>query len=155
VTPDQRLMSGLAKTVFRLNGQFVSVGEELAGPAGMTASWWLVLGTVLSEPRTVADIARDVGVTRQSVQRTADLLVSRGLAEYRPNPAHRRAKLLTPMEPGRAAIGRIGPAHRWYAKMLIGEIGAEEAERMLDVLRALSAALDRIGLPSDQLMATG
>src|SRR6188474_692159 len=36
VTPDQELMSGLAKTVFRLNGQFVSVGEELAGPAGMT-----------------------------------------------------------------------------------------------------------------------
>ena len=155
MTPDQKLMSGLAKTVFRLNGQFVSVGEELAHPAGMTASWWLVLGTVLSEPRTVADIARDVGVTRQSVQRTADLLVSRGLAEYQPNPAHRRAKLLAPREPGRAAIRRIGPAHRWYAKMLIGEIGAEEAERMLSVLRALSAALDRIGLPSDQLLAAG
>ena len=155
MTPDQKLMSGFAKTVFRLNGQFVSVGEELAHPAGMTASWWLVLGTVLSEPRTVADIARDVGVTRQSVQRTADLLVSRGLAEYRSNPAHRRAKLLAPTEPGRAAIRRIGPTHRWYAKMLIGEIGAGEAERMLGVLRALSAALDRIGLPSDQLLAAG
>ena len=153
MTPDQKLMSGLAKTVFRLNGKFVSVGEELARPAGMTASSWLVLGTVLSEPRTVADIARDVGVTRQSVQRTADLLVSRGLAEYRPNPAHRRAKLLSPREPGRAAIRRIGPAHRSYAEMLIGEIGAEEAERILVVLRALSAALDRIGLPSDQLLA--
>ncbi len=47
------------------------------------------------------------------------------------------------------------PAHRWYATMLIGEIGAEEADRMLVAQRALSAALDRIGLPSDQLMATG
>jgi DNA-binding MarR family transcriptional regulator len=155
VTAEQKLMSGFAKTVFRLNGQFVSVGEELARPAGMTASWWLVLGTVLSEPRTVSDIARDVGVTRQSVQRTADLLVSRGLAEYRPNPAHRRAKLLAPREPGRAAIRRIGPAHRWYAKVLIREIGAEEAEHMLVVLRALSAVLDRIGLPSDQMLAAG
>ena len=155
MTPDQKLLSGFAKTVFRLNGQFASVGEELARRAGMTGSWWLVLGTVLSEPRTVADIARDVGVTRQSVQRTADLLVSRGLAEYRPNPAHRRAKLLAPREPGRAAIRRIGPAHRWYAKVLIDEIGADEAERMLVVLRALSAALDRIGLPSDRLLAAG
>ena len=155
VTRDQELMSGLAKTVFRLNGQFVSVGEDLAGPAGMTASWWLVLGTVLSEPRTVADIARDVGVTRQSVQRTADLVVSQGLGEYRPNPAHRRAKLLAPTEPGRAAIRRIGPAHRSYAKLLIGEIEAEEAERMLVLLRELSAALDRIGLPSDQPLAAG
>jgi DNA-binding MarR family transcriptional regulator len=77
------------------------------------------------------------------------------LAEYRPNPAHRRAKLLAPREPGRAAIRRIGPAHRWYAQVLIGEIGADDAERMLVVLRALSAALERIGLPSDQRLAAG
>src|SRR5687768_1571580 len=35
-----------------------------------------------------------VGHTRQSVQRVADLLVADGLAQYHPNPAHRRAKLL-------------------------------------------------------------
>jgi DNA-binding MarR family transcriptional regulator len=71
-----------------------------------------VLGAVLGEPLPVAGIAREMGLTRQSVQRVADILVERGLAEYRENPAHRRAKLLVPTDEGRAALSRIGPPTR-------------------------------------------
>ena len=152
---EQELLSGLAKTVLRLNGQFVAIGEELARPAGLTASWWLVLGSVLSAPRSVAEIARDVGVTRQSVQRTADILVARDLAVYRPNPAHRRAKLLAPTDRARNAIRAIAPGHRAYAELLAAEIGVEEAERVYAALLRLSESVDRIGVPSDRLLAAG
>src|SRR5690606_23251823 len=81
---------------------FLAVAEELARPAGLTAARWQVLGAVLTEPLTVSGIARAMGITRQSVQRIADLLVDQGLAEYRTNPAHRRAKLLAPTAAGRA-----------------------------------------------------
>lgn len=155
MTDEQDLLSGMAKAVFRLNGQLLAIGEELARPAGLTASWWLVLGSVLSSPRSVADIARDIGVTRQSVQRTADILVARNLAEFRANPAHRRAKLLAPTDPARNAIRAIAPAHRSYAEVLVSELGVEEAERMLGDLGRLSETLQRIGLPSDQLRSRG
>ena len=102
-------MASAAITTFKLNGQFLAIAEELAGPAGLTAAWWQVLGAVLGEPLTVAGIAREMGITRQSVQRIADILADRGLARYLPNPAHRRAKLLTPTDEGRAAIARISP----------------------------------------------
>ncbi len=46
-----------------------------------------------------------MGLTRQSVQRIADLLVERGLAAYADNPAHRRAKLVTPTSAGRVLKG--------------------------------------------------
>lgn len=46
----------------------------------------------------------------ESVQRVADIVVERGLAEYRDNPAHRRAKLLAPTGEGRAAVDRIDRA---------------------------------------------
>ncbi|WP_238072176.1 MarR family winged helix-turn-helix transcriptional regulator, partial [Rhodococcus zopfii] len=108
---EQDLLSRAALAVFRLNGQFLSAAEELANPAGLTAARWQVLGAVLREPLPVAGIARAMGITRQSVQRIADLLVAQGLAEYAPNPAHRRAKLVAPTAAGRAAIERIGPAH--------------------------------------------
>jgi hypothetical protein len=36
-----------------------------------------------------------MGLTRQSVQRTADLLEADGLVSYAENPAHQRAKLAT------------------------------------------------------------
>ncbi|MFI6574312.1 MarR family winged helix-turn-helix transcriptional regulator [Nocardiopsis sp. NPDC050513] len=146
--PDPRhsdLLSGTALTVFRLNGQLLTVAEELARPVGLTAARWQVLGAVTDEPRPVSAVARRFGTSRQSVQRIADLLVEQGLAEYRPNPAHSRAKLLAPTEEGLAALRRIDPDHARVAEALVSELGEEGTARALESLRLLSQALDRIG----------
>ena len=142
MTNAQDLLSGVALTVFRLNGQLLGVADELARPAGLTAAWWQVLGAVLPTPLPVVGIAREMGITRQSVQRIADLLVDQGLAAYEPNPAHRRAKLLCPTETGRAAVRRIDPGHAALAKRLAKELGSDEFRQVLDALTRLSAALD-------------
>jgi DNA-binding MarR family transcriptional regulator len=144
VTREQELLAGVAITSFRLNGQFLGLAEELARPVGLTAAWWQVLGAVLTDPLPVAGIARDMGITRQSVQRIADLLVDDGLAEYRDNPAHRRAKLLAPTEAGRAAIARITPAHRRAAKLLAERLGVGRLEEALTAMRDLSEAVDSL-----------
>jgi DNA-binding MarR family transcriptional regulator len=142
----QESLSGAALTVFRLNGQFLSVAERLARPAGLTAAWWQVLGAVLTEPLPVSGIARAMGITRQSVQRVADLLVEQGLAEYRPNPAHRRAKLLTPTAEGLEAVRRINPGHAEFAAALSRAMGGEaEFAAAVAALRRLSDALDGLG----------
>ncbi|MFE9135025.1 MarR family winged helix-turn-helix transcriptional regulator [Streptomyces sp. NPDC007355] len=141
----QDALSRTALGVFRLNGQFLAVSEKLAEPAGLTAAWWQVLGAVLPEPLPVAGIARVMGITRQSVQRIADLLVREGLAAYEPNPAHRRAKLLAPTEAGRAAVRRIDPGHAELAAELLRELGGQDAfDETVRVLDRLSAALERI-----------
>jgi len=139
---DQELLSGSALAVFKLNGQFLALAEEPAAPAGLTAAWWQVLGAVLPAPLPVAGVAREMGITRQSMQRIADILVERGLAEYRDNPAHRRAKLLAVTEHGRAAVSRIGPAHAVAAMALATKLGRSALAEALAALRALSAALD-------------
>ncbi|GAA0982094.1 MULTISPECIES: MarR family winged helix-turn-helix transcriptional regulator [Nocardiopsidaceae] len=139
------LFTGTALTVFRLNGQLLSVAEELARSAGLTAARWQVLGAVTDEPLPVSAVARRFGTTRQSVQRIADLLVERRLAEYRPNPAHSRAKLLAPTEEGLEALRRIDPDHGRVADALVAELGEDGAERALESLHRLSRALDRLG----------
>ncbi|HEX5568588.1 MAG TPA: MarR family winged helix-turn-helix transcriptional regulator [Streptomyces sp.] len=145
-TPE--LLSGTALAVFRLNGRFLAVAERLARPAGLTAAWWQVLGAVLREPQPVASIARAMGITRQSVQRVADLLVERGLAVYEPNPAHRRAKLLAPTDEGRAAIARITPGHAEFAARLNEALGGEEHfTQVRDALERLSKALEALECP--------
>jgi len=143
----QDLLSRSALGVFRLNGQFLGVAEELARPSGLTAAWWQVLGAVLGEPLPVSGIARAMGITRQSVQRIADLLVDKGLAEYRPNPAHRRAKLLAPTDEGRAAISRIDPGHEAFADRLAEAMGEAELADAVRVLERLSKVLDQITVP--------
>ncbi|MFB6943511.1 MarR family winged helix-turn-helix transcriptional regulator [Streptomyces sp. NPDC056305] len=137
-------LSRTALGVFRLNGQFLAVSETLARPMGLTAAWWQVLGAVLAEPLSVSGIARAMGITRQSVQRIADLLVGKGLAEYVPNPAHRRAKLLSPTEEGRAAVSRIDPGHAEFAARLAAELGEAQLAETARVLERLSAAVEAV-----------
>jgi DNA-binding MarR family transcriptional regulator len=141
---EQELLSGAALTVFRLNGQFLGVAEELARPAGLTAARWQVLGAVLGEALSVAGIARVMGITRQSVQRIADLLVEKGLAEYQPNPAHRRAKLVRVTDAGYAAVRRINPAHAVFSHDVAGALGIDQVRLVLDALTHLSEAIDAV-----------
>ena len=141
---EQDLLSAVALSVFRLNGQVLDVAEHLARPAGLTAARWQVLGAVLYEPSSVAGIARQMGITRQSVQRIADLLVAQGLAEYLPNPAHRTAKLLRPSREGLDAIKRIDPGHAAFAARLVAQLGHDELDRVREALSSLSTALDAL-----------
>lgn len=149
----QELLSLSALITFRLNGQFLALAEELAQPAGLTATRWQVLGAVADQPLTVSGIARTMGITRQSVQRSADLLAAEGLVEYCENPAHARAKLVSPTESGRAAMRRIGPQHRIAADTLAATLGTDRWQTALAALEALSEAL--AARPAARRPATG
>src|SRR5215813_2077158 len=92
-TRTRQAFTELILEVFRLNGRLLVAGDALTRPTGQTSARWQVLGALDEDARTVADIGRRMGLTRQSVQRTADLLEADGLLAYADNPAHQRAKL--------------------------------------------------------------
>jgi DNA-binding MarR family transcriptional regulator len=148
-TPAGTALTEVILETFRLNGLLLDAAQELAVAGDLTASWWQVIGGVLDEPRSVAEIARRMGMTRQGVQRVADLLVERGLAEYRENPAHRRAKLLAPTEAGFWAVRRIALVQHPWAERIGGEVGAADLNRALEVMRKLVAALEDRPPPPD------
>jgi DNA-binding MarR family transcriptional regulator len=136
------LLTDMVIATFRLNARLLEVAQQLAADGGLTAAWWQVLGGVLDEPRTVAEIGRRMGMTRQGVQRVADLLVEHELAEYRPNPAHRRAKLLACTEAGYWAIRRIALVQRPWANRIGAEVGVDDLRDALATMDRLVAALD-------------
>jgi DNA-binding MarR family transcriptional regulator len=136
------LLTDVILTTFRLNGRLMEAAQEFAAEGEITASWWQVLGGVLDAPRTVAEIGRRMGMSRQGVQRVADLLVERGLAEYRPNPAHRRAKLLATTEAGYWAIRRISLVVTPWGNRIGSEVGADDLRAALAIMRRLVAVLE-------------
>ncbi|HET8726173.1 MAG TPA: helix-turn-helix domain-containing protein, partial [Alphaproteobacteria bacterium] len=81
-------MSRLVLKVFRLNGALLEAGDTLVRDTGLTSARWQVLGALAEHgaPRTVSQIARAMGLTRQSVQRVTDDLHDSGLVEFLPNP---------------------------------------------------------------------
>jgi DNA-binding MarR family transcriptional regulator len=136
------LLTDVIIATLRLNGRITEVAQQLAAEGGLTAARWQVLGGVLEEPRTVAEIGRRMGMTRQGVQRVADLLVEHDLAEYRPNPAHRRAKLLACTEAGYWAVRQITLAQHPWANRVGAELGADDLQHTLETMRRLTAALE-------------
>ena len=144
------LLTEVILTTFRLNARLMEAAQELGANGGLTAAWWQVLGGVLDQPRSVAGIARRMGMTRQGVQRVADLLAQRGLAEYRPNPDHRRAKLLACTEAGYWAIRRIAlVAHPW-GNRIGAEVGVERLRDTLETMRQLVGILEADQAPGDE-----
>jgi len=142
LTDAGELLTGLVLTTFRLNARLMDAAQVLAVVGGLTAAWWQVLGGILDRPRSVADIGRRMGMTRQGVQRVADLLVDHGLAEYRPNPAHRRAKLLACTEAGYWAIRRISLVQQPFADRVGGAVGADRLRTALGTMQSLVAVLE-------------
>lgn len=142
VTETGAAMTGLVLETFRLNARLMDAAQRLAADGDITAAWWQVLGGVLDQPRTLAETGRRMGVSRQAVRRTADLLVERGLAEYRPNPANRRAHLLACTEAGYWAVRRIGLAQAPWAERIGGVVGAEELRQARATMQRLVEALD-------------
>ncbi|MGO1974176.1 MAG: MarR family winged helix-turn-helix transcriptional regulator [Propionibacteriaceae bacterium] len=140
-TSGGELLTSMIMTVFELNGHLMGIAEDFAAAGGITATWWRVLGGVLDEPHSVAEVGRRMGMTRQGVQRVADQLVERGLAEYRPNPGHRRAKLLACTEAGYFAVRQISVAQHPWANRVGGEVGDDQLAESLATLRRLMAAL--------------
>lgn len=143
------VVNGIVLQVFKLNGFFIKAADCLTKESELTSARWQVLGTVLHEQHTVAAIARSMGLTRQSVQRIADRLVLEGLAEFLPNPAHRRAKLLSSTEKGLNSIKRIRPRVAAWAERVHDLIGEEELN---DAERAINNLLSKFMTAEEQLI---
>ena len=137
------ILTDLIIPVIRLEAHFSRAGEAIAAAAGQTLARWLTLAMVADEPSTVAQVARKLDLTRQSVQRIADLLAAEGLAEYHDNPAHRRAKLLALTPRGREALAIIQAGQRTWANAVGAEVAEADLRRASETIGAVLAAMAR------------
>lgn len=122
--------------IFEVNRVLRDAGERVSATAGQTHSRRMVLQAA-ADRATVPDIARRLGLQRQSVQRVADELVQDGLAQYQDNPRHRRSRLLAPTRAGEATLSAIQRAHQKWVEHI------EDAAGELDWAN-LRAGLDRV-----------
>ena len=127
--------------ILRLAGLLTAAGDQLAAPAGQSSARWQVLAVAENGPATVAQIARTLGLARQSVQRVADLLADEGLAAFRENPEHQRAMLFELTARGRSALAAIQRAQRGWADRLGAAVGEADLRRAAAVLDRIAAAL--------------
>lgn len=137
-------LSRLHQACGKALGAMSAAGDDLVADLGLsTARAQLLDALAAGGPRSVSQIARGLGLTRQAVQRVADDLVVSGLAVYSRNPDHARAQLLNMTEPGRAA--QVQAARRkalWLASLAQGLTPAwlDMATELMTLLARRAAA---------------
>lgn len=140
-TPAGTALTNVLVEVIRLAEFFTKGGEALAKSEGQTLARWLVLETLAGGPKPVAEVARQLRLARQSVQRVADLLERDGLVAYEANPRHRRAKLTRLTPAGRKVLRRIQRAQREWADRHGAEVGLGDLEQTAQLLRRICRIL--------------
>ena len=114
-TPAGRAFTALIIQTFRLNGELLGAGDRLCADLGLTSARWQVMGALDGGPLPVAHIARNMGLTRQAVQRVADELAREGFIAFSDNPHHRRAKLAGLSPKGRASLDEVSSRQAAWA----------------------------------------
>lgn len=130
---------------FRLNGRLLDAGDRMTKDLGLSSARWQVLSTIDQDSLTVAEIARRMGLRRQSVQRTVNSLRADGFVVLAPNPNHRRAKLVQITDPGDEALRAAFRRQTAWANDLAVGIEEDDLDRALKVMASLRQRLEQQG----------
>ena len=134
--------TALVLEVFRFHGRLLAAGDRLTKPLHLSSARWQVLGAIDQSPLSVAQIARNMGLTRQTVQRLANEMKMGQFIEYAPNPDHRRAKLVRLTKKGRRVMKILEERQIHGADKIAAGVRSEEIEAALGLIKKLRMRLD-------------
>ncbi len=142
---DLRPINDLIVTIFRVGGSLLEAGSRLVEDIGLTPAWWQVLGALALSPTplTVPQIARSMGLTRQSVQRIVDLLAARNFVYMEPNPHHRRAKLIALTEEGEQVYLQAQKRQLPWSEGLEAGLSQDSIIAAVELLKSLEGQLSQ------------
>ncbi len=137
-------LTDLILETFRLNGRLLAAGDALVGDLGLTSARWQVVGAVAMAPvpLPVAHIARNMGLTRQTVQRTVNELEAAGFVRFALNPHHQRARLVLLNPRGEEIYEAARRRQQPWASALATGIPADTIESATALLRSLRLKLE-------------
>ena len=92
-------------------------------------------------PMTVPEVAREFGVTRQSVQALVDSGAALGLLAFEDNPRHRRSRFVAATRHGEQTFAAV---HRRELANLDRVAGDLDADDLATCARVLSVLTDRV-----------
>lgn len=134
----------LILATFRAKTLLLEAGDRLGAPEGLTSARWQVLGAIAlaDRPLTVPQIARRMGLTRQSVHATVKRLVADGLLEIAPNEDHRRSSLVDLTDAGRSRYEAIDRTQAAWVNGLARGLDRSDLETVVRVLDELCQRLE-------------
>ena len=128
---------------FRLNSRLQTTADRMARDIGLSGARWQVLSAVAqaTRPTTISDIARWMGLARQSVQQIANTLAKDGLITYQPNPKHQRASLVVVTKKAAKLLEQLDERRYAWARAVATMLPAADIKTASEILCAVREKL--------------
>jgi DNA-binding MarR family transcriptional regulator len=148
-TPEGSAFTHLQLALFQLNGRLSETLEGLAQLDELTLARCQVMAAIdiAGRPLTVASIARQMGLTRQSVQRTVNAMVKDGLLALEDNPDHKRAPLVRMTHAGDTKAASVRTRHQVWADTLAARLELKQLVAATELLNRLNDVLATDAVP--------
>jgi DNA-binding MarR family transcriptional regulator len=138
---EAELISLILEDVYALSAALSRVGQVIARGEKQTYARWQVLNAAAAGDKTVSQLARQLGVTRQAVKRMADDLAKKRLVSYRDNPGHRRSAFVILTPEGRRVLRRLANRSRHFREHLAKRTTRRGLAELRQSVRELSDAV--------------
>lgn len=137
-----KIFTDLVLAIFKTNGALIAAGDQLAAQQGLTSSKWQVMGAVNLGAGTVSDIARLMGLTRQSVQRTINQLCQAKLCEFKENPNHKAAKLIQLTAKGKGKMYAMSQIQSDWANKMAESLTLKQLKATTKLLKQIQPGIN-------------
>jgi len=141
-TPKAELLRKFILDMLQLDGVLRSHAEGMTAMHGQTPARWKVLTAAGCDVRTVPQIARRMGLTRQAVQRIANQQVEDGLATFVENPDHRGSPILRLTDEGTAVDDAISDRHARWSNQVARKLDESTMKVALKAIQDLLACVE-------------
>ena len=142
-TPSGQAVTEMILETFQLNGRLLAAGDQLVQDLGLSSARWQVMGALAAGPLPAAQIARKMGLARQSVQRIVDILAEEQVVEFAENPYHQRAKLVGLTTQGRKLYHEVMQRQMQWANQLAQGLSAKELNAAAQLLETVRQRLEK------------
>lgn len=140
-TQSGEVFTDLILETFRFNGRLIATGDKLTKELGLTSALWQVLGAISEQPISIAQIGRNMGLTRQSVRRSANVLMDKGFVCFEENPDHKRAKLVVPTKTGRKVLNQIETIQIDWSNKVSNGLSVANLKTLIQTMKTLGERL--------------
>ena len=138
-TPAAKAWTDLILTLLRINSEIVADGDRMTNDQRLSSSRWQIIAQVVhaGEAATVSQIARNMGLQRQTVQLQVDAMAGDGLVAFADNPHHRRSKLVQTTAAGRSAYREALRRQVGWANRTVRGLSAKSLTQANSTLQVL------------------
>ncbi|MBT4887931.1 MAG: MarR family transcriptional regulator [Rhodospirillales bacterium] len=138
-TPKTSAITDMIFESFRLHGQLIAFGDQMVKEFGLTSARWQILGSIsiANNSVTVPKIARNLGLSRQAVQRVTNDLERDGFVIFADNPDHKRAKLVVLTDMGHTVYREADRKYLAWLKSNIEPFKLSSVQTAIDVMQTL------------------